>query len=63
MRTFVFQDGGSHKFWNIALQGRDFTVTFGKVGTNGQSKTKSFADPTAAQLAHDKLIGSVSVHS
>lgn len=56
MRTFVFQDGGSHKFWNIELQGSSFTVTFGKVGSTGQTKTKSLTDTTAAKLAHDKLI-------
>lgn len=56
MRTFVFQDGGSHKFWNIELKGTGFTVTFGKVGAKGQTKEKTFADATAAKLAHDKLV-------
>ena len=43
MRTFQFSDAKSHKFWAIDVQGKSFTVTFGKVGTAGQSQTKTFA--------------------
>jgi uncharacterized protein (TIGR02996 family) len=56
MRTFEFNDGKSHKFWNIDLQGSSFTVTFGKVGSAGQTQTKSFADAAKAQKEHDKLV-------
>jgi uncharacterized protein (TIGR02996 family) len=56
MRTFVFTDGKSNKFWNIDLQGDSFTVQFGRVGTNGQTQVKEFDDEEAAQKAHDKLI-------
>ena len=56
MRTFVFSDGKSNKFWNIDLQGSSFTVTFGKVGTRGQTQKKDFADAAKAKQAHDKLV-------
>jgi uncharacterized protein (TIGR02996 family) len=56
MRTFVFSDGKSNKFWNIDLQGSSFTVTFGKVGTKGQTQKKDFADAAKAKQAHDKLV-------
>ncbi|MBY0458946.1 MAG: TIGR02996 domain-containing protein, partial [Gemmataceae bacterium] len=56
MRTFVFQDDKSHKFWNIALEGDRYTVTFGKVGGKGQSKGKAFAGAAEAKAAHDKII-------
>jgi uncharacterized protein (TIGR02996 family) len=56
MRTFVFTDDKSNKFWNIDLQGTSFTVTFGKVGTKGQTQTKEFADEETARKAHDKLV-------
>jgi uncharacterized protein (TIGR02996 family) len=56
MRTFQFSDAKSHKFWNIDVQGKSFTVTFGKIGTAGQSQTKTFATPAAAQAEADKLI-------
>lgn len=56
MRTFVFQDAKSNKFWNIDFQGTSFTVTFGKSGSAGQTQTKDFADEAKARKAHDKLI-------
>jgi uncharacterized protein (TIGR02996 family) len=56
MRTFVFDDGKSNKFWNIELTGTSFTVTYGKVGTQGQTQTKSFPDAARAQKEHDKLV-------
>ncbi|QJW97774.1 WGR domain-containing protein [Frigoriglobus tundricola] len=56
MRTFQFSDAKSHKFWNIDAQGTSFTVSFGRIGTTGQTQTKSFPTPEAAQAAADKLI-------
>ena len=56
MRTFVFTDDKSNKFWNIDLRGTSFTVIFGKVGTKGQTQVKDFPDEVAARKAHDKLV-------
>jgi uncharacterized protein (TIGR02996 family) len=56
MRTFICTDGKSNKFWNIDLQGRSFTVQFGKVGTAGQKQVKEFADEATAVQTHDKLV-------
>jgi uncharacterized protein (TIGR02996 family) len=56
MRTFVYTDEKSNKFWNIELEGASFNVTFGKVGTKGQTQTKEFDDEEAAHKAHDKLV-------
>jgi predicted DNA-binding WGR domain protein len=56
MRTFEFRDGKSSKFWGIDLQGKGFTVRYGKVGTAGQTQTKEFADAAKAKKEHDKLI-------
>lgn len=56
MRTFQFSDAKSHKFWNIEVSGDSFTVTYGKVGTAGQTQTKSFATAEKAQAEADKLI-------
>ncbi|MGE3804078.1 MAG: WGR domain-containing protein [Gemmataceae bacterium] len=56
MRTFEFNDGRSKKFWNIELSGRKFTVTYGRIGTAGQTQSKTFADDAKARAAHDKLI-------
>ncbi|EMJ64185.1 WGR and DUF4132 domain-containing protein, partial [Leptospira sp. P2653] len=38
----IYQDATSNKFWNIEAAGNTFTVTYGKIGTNGQTQTKSF---------------------
>ncbi|HEY1191623.1 MAG TPA: TIGR02996 domain-containing protein [Gemmata sp.] len=56
MRTFLLNDGNGYRFWNVAVKGKAHTVTFGKSGTAGQSKTKPFATPAAARAAADKLI-------
>src|SRR5262249_1472990 len=53
MRTFEYSDGKSDKFWNIELQGKQFTVTFGRKGTKGQTQTKKFPDAAKAQKEHD----------
>jgi uncharacterized protein (TIGR02996 family) len=56
MRTFELTDGSSRKFWNIDVQGKSFTVTFGKIGTAGQSQKKTFKNDATAQAEADKLI-------
>jgi uncharacterized protein (TIGR02996 family) len=56
MRTFQLSDASSHKFWNIDVSGNAFTVTYGKIGTAGQTQTKSFKDAATAQAEADKLI-------
>ena len=55
-RRFEYSEGKSNKFWEISVQGADMTVNFGRIGTNGQTKTKTFADAAAAQREADKLI-------
>ena len=55
-RHFEFRDGKSEKFWSIKLESDSHTVNYGRIGTTGQSKTKSFADSTKAKEAFDKLI-------
>ncbi len=55
-RYFEFVDGKSSKFWEIAQNGTDVTVRFGKIGTNGQTQTKSFADADAATKHAEKLV-------
>ena len=55
-RHLEFRSGGSEKFWKIKLSGSSFTVTFGRLGTNGQAQTKDFDTPTKAKAAAEKLI-------
>ena len=56
MRTFQLSDATSHKFWNIEVKGNAYTVTYGKIGTAGQTQTKTFKDAATAQAEADKII-------
>ncbi|MEZ6089609.1 MAG: WGR domain-containing protein [Pirellulaceae bacterium] len=55
-RELVFMDSASNKFWNIELSGASHTVTYGRSGTEGQTKSKSFASEDAARKDFDKLV-------
>lgn len=55
-RRFELEEGGSSKFWEIELDGSDLTTRWGRIGTNGQSKTKTFPTEVKARTEHDKLI-------
>jgi len=56
MRRFEFSEGTSNKFWEIELDGDSFTVRYGRLGTDGQTQTKTFDSPAKAQFEHDKLV-------
>ncbi|WP_386070450.1 DUF4132 domain-containing protein [Tahibacter sp. UC22_41] len=56
MRRFEFSEGASNKFWEIARNGTDLDIRWGRIGTQGQSQTKSFADAAKASAALDKLV-------
>lgn len=56
MRRFELVDGSSSKFWEVDLAGTDLTVRFGRIGTQGQTKTKGFTSAAAAQKEHDSLV-------
>jgi len=55
-RRFEFSEDGSNKFWEVTLDGNAHTVRYGKIGTPGQEKTKSFGSEAAAQKDAEKLI-------
>ena len=55
-RRFEFVGGSSQKFWEISVAGNSFTVRFGRIGTAGQSQTKSFADEAKANREAENLI-------
>src|SRR5205085_1169357 len=55
-RRFEFREGHSSKFWEIEVTGTDHTVRFGRIGTSGQSQTKSFSLEAVAQKDAARLI-------
>ena len=56
MRRFEFVDSTSNKFWEVEVKGKTLNVTFGKIGTKGQSKPKDFTTPEKAKAEMEKLI-------
>ncbi len=57
-RELVLMDAKSSKFWNIELSAATHTVTYGRTGTKGQSKTKEFSSKEEAKSDFDKLVAS-----
>lgn len=55
-RRFEFVDGSSNKFWEVRVEGASQTVRYGRIGTDGQSKTKQFADAATALADAEALI-------
>jgi uncharacterized protein (TIGR02996 family) len=56
VRTFQSGDATSPKFWNIQVRDNACFVSFGKVGSKGQTQRKQFADAAGAQAGAEKLI-------
>jgi DNA ligase-1 len=56
VRHFEFVEGNSSKFWEVSVSGNSLTTRWGRIGSTGQSKTKTFADAQAAANATAVLI-------
>jgi predicted DNA-binding WGR domain protein len=55
-RRLTCTEGGSSKFWEGAVEGASLTVRFGKIGTSGQTKTKTLASADAAARELGRLV-------
>ena len=53
-----FKDDKSSKFWQIKVEDNEHTVTYGKIGARGSSKTKAFGSAAEAAASAEKLINS-----
>jgi predicted DNA-binding WGR domain protein len=56
MRRFELIEGKSSKFWQVALDGTSSTVSWGRIGTDGQTQHKTWPTAVKAQAEVDKLI-------
>jgi predicted DNA-binding WGR domain protein len=56
VRRLEFKDSRSYKFWEIVVEGSSYTVRYGKVGSDGQVQTKTFASPDKAAADADKKL-------
>ncbi|WP_210366009.1 DUF4240 domain-containing protein [Bacillus sp. REN3] len=54
----IYQDGTSNKFWKIAIAGKSYTITYGKIGTVGAIKAKGFETKEICEKEAAKLINS-----
>jgi predicted DNA-binding WGR domain protein len=55
-RRFELVAAGHSKFWEIAVAARKLTVRFGRIGSAGVAKTKTFGSPRDATEAAAKLV-------
>jgi len=55
-RLFHYIEGNSKKFWSISLEDTSHTIHFGRIGTEGQEKTKAFSSEKEARASYEKLI-------
>ncbi|SDA21373.1 WGR domain-containing protein, predicted DNA-binding domain in MolR [Methylobacterium sp. UNC378MF] len=56
MQRYELAAGSSAKFWEAGTEDSVLIVRFGRIGTQGQSKTKTFPSAQAAQVALDRLV-------
>lgn len=58
-KTYLeYVDEKSSKFWEIEINGNEYTVRYGKIGTDGRVSTKTFDSADEAQKQADKAIAS-----
>lgn len=55
-RYFEYKEDKSSKFWEITLEKTTITTRYGKIGTDGQSSTKTLDTKEQAQKEFEKLI-------
>jgi len=55
-RRFEYTDAKSNKFWEVIVTGKQVTVRYGRIGTEGQTQVKAHAAPAEAKAAAEKLI-------
>lgn len=51
-----FEEGTSSKFWRARVEGKTLYVNYGKIGTNGQTQVKDFADHAGAVKEYEKVV-------
>jgi len=55
-RRFEMVEGSSSKFWEVSVDGDSYTVTYGRIGTHGVSKTTTTDSAAAAAADVAKLV-------
>ena len=56
LRRFEFVGGTSSKFWEVRVQGADVDTCYGRIGSTGQTSSKSFETAAQAAAHGEKLV-------
>lgn len=56
MERYELIEGTSSKFWQVSVDGTTLTVTYGRIGTQGQTKEKEFDSLDAVTKEKNKLV-------
>ena len=55
-RYFKSTVDGASKFWEVWMEADTVSTRWGKIGSDGQTKTKEFADAAKAKKEYEKLL-------
>ena len=55
-RYFEFVGGASRKYWHVTVSGAELVVSFGRIGTSGQVKRKTFPSEALARREAEALV-------
>lgn len=55
-KLFLYEDESIHRFWRIQGTGLSYLVTYGRVGTPGAFKTRTYATEEACEKEMERLI-------
>lgn len=57
VERFEYKEGTSNKFWEIFRNGtKEYTTRWGRIGTEGQSTTKTWSDESENTKEYNKII-------
>lgn len=56
VRHFEYVEGTSSKFWEVWTEGATLKTRYGRIGSQGVTTLKGYADATAARNAAEKLV-------
>jgi predicted DNA-binding WGR domain protein/very-short-patch-repair endonuclease len=57
VRELRFEQGNSRKFWRASLRDNELSISYGRIGSSGQTVMKQFDSPERALREMDKLVG------
>jgi superfamily I DNA and/or RNA helicase/predicted DNA-binding WGR domain protein len=55
-KRLTVEEGGSNKFWEVAIDGQKVVIRYGRIGTKGQTIIKSFITAEQATTEMDRLV-------